>query len=281
MGHPNRMQWSLLVALLLFGATCGGEEPQPAPGIFESQGVIDFDPAPTLLALAERSEMTLIGWLVDVEEGYVWGESPDSVDATPVLELIIDRGTIDEPIRLLWWYTPGYDLDAVKEAFPIGSRVVAYVVPFEVPAGEAELWHHIPDEEHEHWQLTSIQGFMIEDPETGGVVRYDSILDFDDPPPVDAPLEDWLITLLPFDDPGLQGLCENMTADFAVDEPSPWGSPEDAAAGLVEENPVLTGLELSDGEIVLRGEQVGSYVVVERPDDTYAVATPQWGYPEQ
>jgi hypothetical protein len=52
---------------------------------------------------------------------------------------------------------------------------------------------------------------------------------------------------LPFEDPALTGLCEDMSASFADSEPSPLVTEDDAAAGFVSENTILAGLEIIDG----------------------------------
>jgi hypothetical protein len=84
---------------------------------------------------------------------------------------------------------------------------------------------------------------------------------------------------LAFEDSQLAGGCEDTTAEFAEGEPSPSSTEQEAAAQLVAENKILEGLELVDGVILLRGEQVGSYQVVARPGGTFAVESAMWCYP--
>ena len=81
---------------------------------------------------------------------------------------------------------------------------------------------------------------------------------------------------LRFDDPDLAGLCESVENDFAEGEPSESESPDEAARTFVNENSILEGLDLSDGQIRLRGQIVGTYQVVERPDATFAVTRGEW-----
>ena len=86
---------------------------------------------------------------------------------------------------------------------------------------------------------------------------------------------------IPFEDPQLVGLCEDMQADFAEGEPSPSASEEEAAAQFVKEHSILEGLDVGDGKIVYRGQQVGSYRIVERPGGTFAVESAGWCYPTE
>lgn len=56
---------------------------------------------------------------------------------------------------------------------------------------------------------------------------------------------------LPFENPELAGLCEDLINDFGEGEPSPATTEEEAAAAelLVAENSILRGLEVRDGKI--------------------------------
>jgi hypothetical protein len=84
---------------------------------------------------------------------------------------------------------------------------------------------------------------------------------------------------LPFENPELAGLCEDLINDFAEGEPSPAATEEEAADLLVTENSILRGLEVRDGKVFHLGQQVGSYQVVERPGDTFAVESAEWCFP--
>jgi len=287
----------LLVASAIAGCSRDGDAApidstiaEPAPGLFSALGDdVDDVRFPSLFAMAEASDLATEGWLVDVEDGY----TIDGVDGTRrrMIELIVDRATIDEPIRLLWEYPPGFELDEIMEALPVGSRMVVYADRFDVPAAERSRWHHAavdgedpddvvgdPDGGHRHWIPVTARGVFVEDPETALVDRYDDITYLDEPDP-DAPLEDWLVLLLPFDDVTLRGTCTDVTFDVPTDEPTEFGTPEDAAADFVAHEQVLDGLEAVDGKLLLRHEAVGSYDIVERPDDTFAVVAAQWCHP--
>lgn len=85
--------------------------------------------------------------------------------------------------------------------------------------------------------------------------------------------------VLRFEDPDLAGLCSDLDADFAEGEPSPATTEEEAASLLIAENSILDGLDVRDGKILHRGQQVGSYQVIERPGGTYSVASAEWCFP--
>lgn len=84
---------------------------------------------------------------------------------------------------------------------------------------------------------------------------------------------------LAFEQSDLVDLCEDVIRDFAEGEPSPWRTEQQALEAFIDESSILEGLDLSDGIIELRGEQVGTYDLVERPAETYEVASAQWCYP--
>jgi len=86
---------------------------------------------------------------------------------------------------------------------------------------------------------------------------------------------------LPFENPEFAGLCEDLINDFGEGEPSPATTEEEATQLLVAENSVLRGLEVRDGKVFHRGQQVGSYQVVERPGDTFAVESAEWCFPTE
>jgi hypothetical protein len=70
-----------------------------------------------------------------------------------------------------------------------------------------------------------------------------------------------------------------MIADFADGEPSPSQTEKEAAAQFVAEHSILEGLDVQEGKIFHRGEQVGSYRIVKRPGETFSVESAEWCYP--
>ena len=266
---------SLVLAAVVM-AGCGSAD--PTLGLFESQGVIDWDSVGTLEELAALSDVIVLGTLIDVEEGYVVGSSVDDESASPEIELIINTGAV-EPMRLLWSYAPGYSVDEIRRALPIGARLVVYATEFAVPASDQGSYHHIGDEDHAHWRWTNPQGLMVEDPQTGELLVYAPPAAFSDVAPA-AQLDDFLAASLPFERrPELAGLCEDQIVDFVEGEPSPFTTEQEAVDRFVAENSILRGLELVDGGIYLRGRPVGGYRVISRPGDTFAVGSANWCYP--
>jgi len=83
-----------------------------------------------------------------------------------------------------------------------------------------------------------------------------------------------------FDDPQFVGLCESMESEFAEGEPSPYSTADEAVAGFVAEHAILQGLVVEGGTITYRGKPVGSYQLVERPGDTFVVASGDWCFPD-
>ncbi len=86
-------------------------------------------------------------------------------------------------------------------------------------------------------------------------------------------------TTLPFESLSLAGLCEDSIADFADGEPAPSSTEAEALAEFIQEHPTLRGLDLGDGVIMHREQQVGTYNIVDRPEGTVAVESGEWCFP--
>ncbi len=184
-----------LVALATLTTTaCGGNDDEPevvAPGLLDSLEVGDYEPAASLSELAERSDRTAMGTIVDVEEGWRFGDGPDDPAATRKIELIVEAGELDGPIHVIWPYAQRYEIDAIREAMPIGAPVVLYLSEFTAIDGEAGWYHLGPDDGHTHWELTTPQGFILADSELGVAVLGDPSAPFDDAPPLDGDFDLW------------------------------------------------------------------------------------------
>ena len=177
----------------LVAAGCGDEEPAAvAPGLLESLPPGDYEPAGSLSELAARSDRVVMGSIVDVEEGWWFDESPNDLGAKHMVELIVESGEMDGPIHVNWPYVAGFEIDAVRDAMPIGSRVVLYLVDFRTIAEDPRWYHTGPDDEHTHWVLTTPQGVIMADPETGAPILGDPSLPFDDEPPAGSDLVEWI-----------------------------------------------------------------------------------------
>ena len=185
-----------LVVLATLSAACGGEdEPEVvAPGLLDSLDAGDYEPAATLAELAERSDRTAIGTVVDVEEGWRFGDGPDDPEAIRKIELIVEAGELDGPIHVIWPYAARYEIDVIRESMPIGAPVVLYLSAFTAPEDESGWYHLGPDDGHSHWELTTPQGVIIADSEAGVAVLGDPSAPFDDAPPLDGDFDRWLVT---------------------------------------------------------------------------------------
>ncbi len=281
-----RPRFSIALVMVVTVAACGADEPTgDALPLLPAAVAGDYDPADSLGELADRSTISVIGTLVDIQEGFIFGESADDEFGSRYLELLVDTASDDGLFRLVWPYPAGPSLDAIRAVSPIGARMVIYAIDWDTafPPPQANYFH-VGDGDHVHHVLTTPQGILVEDPATGTVQLGDPSAPFDDAPAAGATLDAWLVApgdeLLPFEQADFDGLCESLIADFVEDEPGPHASPEEAAAEFASDYEVLQGLDLVDGTIVLRGEPVGSYSIADRAEGTFSVESAEWCYPD-
>lgn len=163
-----------------------------APSLLETLPTGDYEPAATLVELAERSDRVAKGTIVDVEEGWRFGDGPDDPDSKRMVELIVESGELDGPLHVVWPYVHGYEIDVIRASMPIGAPVVLYLSDFREVAGEPGWYHLGPDDEHTHWALTTPQGIILADSEAGVAVLGDPSAPFADAPPLDADFDLWL-----------------------------------------------------------------------------------------
>jgi hypothetical protein len=180
------MLTSTVAVAAVVGAACGDEEEPEvvAPGLFEALPEADYEPSPTLVDLAARSDRVVLGAIVDVPE------------ASRMIELIVESGEMDGPIHLNWPYPMGYEIDDIKNAVPIASRVVLYLTDFRTVAEEPG-WFHLGEGEHTHWVLTTPQGIILADAEDGTPILGDPSAPFRDAPPADAEFPEWVVDTAP------------------------------------------------------------------------------------
>jgi hypothetical protein len=192
------MLTSTVAVAAVIGAACGDEEEPEvvAPGLFEALPEADYEPSPTLVDLAARSDRVVLGAIVDVEEGWRYGDSPTDPEASRMIELIVESGEMDGPIHLNWPYPMGYEIDDIKNAVPIASRVVLYLTDFRTVAEEPG-WFHLGEGEHTHWVLTTPQGIILADAEDGTPILGDPSAPFRDAPPADAEFPEWVVDTAP------------------------------------------------------------------------------------
>ena len=181
---------------MLTAAGCGGDKKPEivAPGLLETIERGDEEPAGSLTELAERSNRAVMGTIVDVEEGWRYGDGPDDPEATRKVELIVEAGELDGPIHVIWPYESRYDIEAIRQAMPIGAPVVLYLSEFTAHRDEPGWYHLGPDDGHTHWELTTPQGIIVADSELGAAVLGDPSAPFDDAPPLDGEFDLWLVT---------------------------------------------------------------------------------------
>ncbi|MCB0966689.1 MAG: hypothetical protein KDB37_07625 [Ilumatobacter sp.] len=197
--REHRRQRRALVGLVLVAGlaltACGDEEePQVvAPGLLQSLPTGDYEAATTLTELAERSDRVTMGTVVDVEEGFRFGDAADDPGASRFIELIVESGELDGPIHVVWPYEYGYDIDVIRESMPIGAPIVLYLTDFRTIAAEKGWYHLGPDDGHTHWIPTTPQGVILADSEAGVARLGDPSAPLTDAPPVDGDFEAWLV----------------------------------------------------------------------------------------
>lgn len=186
----------LVVLASLSATACGDNDDEPevvAPGLLDTLDSGDYEPAATLTELAERSDRTAMGTIVDVEEGWRFGDGPDDPEAVRKIELIVEAGELDGPIHVIWPYSSRYEIDAIRDAMPIGAPVVLYLTEFTAHEDEPGWYHLGPDDGHTHWELTTPQAIILADSEAGVAVLGDPSAPFADAPALDAEFDSWLV----------------------------------------------------------------------------------------
>lgn len=191
--RPCALLGSVLIASLAVSACGSDDEPvAAAPGLFDIVRAGDYEPASTLSELADRSDRVAMGTIVDVEEGWRFGDAPDDPASSRMIELIVESGEPDGPIHVVWPYVHGYEIDAIRESMPIGAPVVLYLSDFRTIADEPGWYHLGPDDQHTHWMLTTPQGIVLADSEAGVAVLGDPSAPFNDAPSLDAEFTEWV-----------------------------------------------------------------------------------------
>ncbi len=109
------------LVLPIFG--CGSDdEPDAEPVTFEGWAgsvITDYDPATSLAELSSRSTVVTEATLVDIEEGAIFGSSPDDEAASYSVNLIFetdagDRYYVERP-------RPAYvGIDELRSVMPLG-----------------------------------------------------------------------------------------------------------------------------------------------------------------
>ena len=161
------------MASLAFASACGGDERKEASLTFDryfASFSFDYEPAKDRSELAARSTLVVEATLVDVVDGPVFGESADDPFASRFALFVFHSDLVSVPIEVVFPRPSRVDgntlqIAAIRNAMPLGVRAVLYLAPFPyVPlsVGEQKLWFGI--DQGPMWQVTTPQGFILENP---------------------------------------------------------------------------------------------------------------------
>lgn len=159
----------------------------------------DYEPAPSLVALAERSAVVTEATLVAVEEGAVYGNQP--ADSAMVhLNLVFESPTGNRYYVQLP-RSPEVPFDETAAVFPIGATNVIFLQPNDDPL---ENWSNYREDGNE-WFFTTPQGWIIDFPGRGVIHPLEPEASFGIPDPASPEaLSSWLPAGL-VKDPGMTG----------------------------------------------------------------------------
>lgn len=180
------------LVLPIFG--CGSDdEPDADPVTFEGWAgsvITDYDPATSLTDLSSRSTIVTEATLVDIEDGAIFGSSPDDEAASYSVNLIFeteagDRYYVERP-------RPAYmGIDELRAVMPLGAASVIYLQPNNDPRGQ----NYFNLREGPTWFFSTPQGWILDDPERGIGTPLESLdmLGFEPPADGDTDLRAWLV----------------------------------------------------------------------------------------
>ena len=171
---------------------CGSSDDDESVTFEEWVGsvITDYDPAASLADLSARSTVVTEATLVDIEDGAIFGSSPDDEGAGRSVNLIFDTDTGDR------YYVerprpPYIGLDELRSVMPLGAPSVIYLQPNNDPRGE----NFFNVREGPTWFLTTPQGWILDDPERGIITPLEGLDTLGFPPPAggDTNLQAWLV----------------------------------------------------------------------------------------
>ena len=197
--HAHRRRFVIsIAAFALLASGCGGGNADdgfdPDSETFETflnSVLYDYDGAASLDDLAERSKVVTEATLTDVEDGRIFGESPDDPAASRTLNLVFDA--IDGARYYVEIPRPAdSSVDRLREVFPIGARSVIYLQPNNDPP---ENWFNAREDGNQ-WFFTTPQGWIVEIAKGEVIVPFASgdNLGFAVPPMGESELDVWLAT---------------------------------------------------------------------------------------
>lgn len=180
-----------LLALSMSG--CGSSDDDAEPITFDDwvgSFTYDYDPASSLADLSARSTVAAQATLVDIEDGAIFGSSPDDAAASHSVNLVFESGNDDRYYVEL--PRPAYiGIDALRSVMPLGSASVIYLQPNQDPRAE----NYFNVREGPTWFFTTPQGWILDGPDRDIVTPLEGSdsLGFDPPPGGDTNLEVWLV----------------------------------------------------------------------------------------
>lgn len=180
-------------ALVLPMLGCGSSDDNSEPVTFEEwlgSFTSDYDPASSLADLAGRSTVATEATLLDIEDGAIFGSSPDDDAASHSVNLIFETDTggryyVELP-------RPAYiAMDELRAAMPLGASSVIYLQP----SNDSRDENRFNVREGPVWFFTTPQGWILDDPESGIITPLEGSdsLGFDRPEEGDNRLQVWLV----------------------------------------------------------------------------------------
>ncbi len=194
-----------LVAAAVLLAGCGSSDDGLYEETYDSyfrSFTSDYDPADSLVDLADQSKVVTKATLVNVEEGRIKADAdtkpeldPDKpVPAEILVEVNLVFETADGTRYYVGLFRPNDSSVArIRSVMPIGAASVIYLVPNDIPVVDgAGRWFNIREDGNE-WLFTTPQGWILDHPERGIVSPlegFDNL--FAEMPTSTETLNDWL-----------------------------------------------------------------------------------------
>jgi len=156
----------------------------------------DYDPAGTRTDLASRSELVVEATLVDVIDGPVFGSSATDPSASKHALFVFEAESTRDPIAVMLQRPNTSDIEALRDAMPIGGRAVLYLVAAPpIPDNERDFWFNV-DDGLARWYPTTPQGLILERASDDGTSIVDLPLEgginLEDAPESGSDIGDWL-----------------------------------------------------------------------------------------
>ncbi len=189
----NRSALALFVGVWLPLLGCGSSAAESEPVTFQeyvASFTFDYNPAASLADLSVRSSVVAQAQLLDVEDGAIFGTTPEDPAANHSLNLIFE--TDDGERYYVELPRPAYmSVEQLRAAMPLDSASVIYLQPNNDPR-DANFFNV---REGPTWFFTTPQGWILADPERGNITPLEGTdsLGFEAPDGGDADLRAWLV----------------------------------------------------------------------------------------